>query len=49
MRFFDLMAVASTHLFLEHLWDTREAWEVSARVEGFRKDLPTLDRTRIPI
>jgi hypothetical protein len=47
--FFDLMGVASSHLFLEHLWDTQESWDVSARIEGLRKSLHVLPRSRIPM
>lgn len=47
--FFDLMGVADSHLFLQHLWDTEESWEVSARIEGLRKGMDVLPRSRIPI
>lgn len=47
--FFDADVVASSHLFLEHLWETNESWEVSARVEGIRKSLDVLPRSKIPI
>ena len=47
--FFQLDPVVSSHLFLEHLWDTTESWDVSARVEGIRKSLDIQPRSRIPI
>lgn len=47
--FFDLMGVTNSHLFLKHLWDTEESWDVSARIEGLRKGVDILPRSRIPI
>jgi len=47
--FFQLEPVAASHLFLDHLWDTNDSWEVSARVEGIRKTLDILPRSKIPI
>jgi len=47
--FFDLMGVTDSHLFLESLWETQESWDVSARVEGIRKTIDILPRSRIPI
>jgi hypothetical protein len=47
--FFNLNQVASSHLFLEHLWDTTSSWEISARVEGLRKALRIKSREVIPI
>jgi hypothetical protein len=46
---FDLDAVARTHLFLRELADTETMWDVAARIEGIRKDIAIRDRTAIPI
>jgi hypothetical protein len=46
---FDLDAVARTHLFLRELGDTESIWDVSARIEAARKALAVRDRTAIPI
>jgi hypothetical protein len=47
--FFELGAVARTHLFLERLRDTQTAWDVTLQVEAARHELAIRDRTRIPI
>ncbi len=47
--FFDLPAVAATHLFLPLLEGTKTAWEVSAIIEGFRNTAPTRPPSTIPI
>jgi hypothetical protein len=47
--FFSLPAVVATHLFLPSLEGTNTAWEVSAIVEGVRKNLTIQETTRIPI
>lgn len=46
---FDLRAVARTHLFLDDLRATTSIWEVSARVEAARKGIAIRERTAIPI
>jgi len=47
--FFDLPTVAKTHLFLDHLRDSDDIWQVNARIEAFRKSLSVRDRSAIPI
>ncbi|HUS33108.1 MAG TPA: DUF1152 domain-containing protein [Kofleriaceae bacterium] len=47
--FFDALAVARTHCFLDELRATDSIWEVAARIEAARKSLPIKDRTQIPI
>jgi hypothetical protein len=47
--FFDLAMVAQTHLFLDQLNDTEDIWQVSARIEAFRKSLSVRERSAIPI
>ena len=46
---FDLAAVARSHLFLDGLRDTQTIWDVQARVEAARKSLAIRSRTAIPI
>jgi hypothetical protein len=46
---FDLDAVARTHLFLRELAETETIWDVVARIEGIRKDIAIQARTAIPI
>ena len=46
---FDLAAVARTHLFLHELEATDSIWDVAARIEAVRKDVRIQDRTAIPI
>ncbi|MBS2031729.1 MAG: DUF1152 domain-containing protein [Deltaproteobacteria bacterium] len=45
--FFDLHAVADSHLFLAHLEGTQNIWDVTARIEALRKDVTVRDRTQI--
>ena len=47
--FFSLPVVAKTHLFLADLAGPDGIWDVSARIEGFRKTLRVRERTKIPI
>ena len=47
--FFDLDAVAESHLFLRNLLDTESIWDVSARIEAFRKEIVIRDPDNIPI
>lgn len=47
--FFDAAAVARTHLFLRDLAETDSIWEVSARIEGLRKQLAIKARSAIPL
>jgi hypothetical protein len=47
--FFSLHVVAKTHLFLDSLRETDSIWDVSARIEGARKELDVRRRTGIPI
>ena len=47
--FFDAAVVARTHLFLGDLADTDSIWEVSARIEGLRKQLAIKERSTIPL
>jgi len=46
---FDLAAVASSHLFLRSLRETDSIWDVQARIEGARKTIAIRARTAIPI
>jgi hypothetical protein len=47
--FFDALAVARTHRFLDELRATDSIWEVAARIEAIRKSLPIKDRESMPI
>jgi hypothetical protein len=47
--FFDLPLLARTHMFLDDLAATDSIWDVSARIEGIRKQLPIKPRTTIPL
>jgi hypothetical protein len=47
--FFDALAVARQHRFLDELRATDSIWEVAARIEAVRKSLPIKDRVQIPI
>lgn len=48
-RFLDAQAVARSHLFLEALRTTESIWDVTARIEAARKQLPIKERSAIPI
>jgi hypothetical protein len=47
--YFSLRMVAGTHLFLSALVDTRDIFEVTARIEGLRKHVAIQKREKIPI
>lgn len=47
--FFDAAVVAREHLFLDQLAATDSIWEVSARIEGLRKQLQIKERATIPL
>jgi len=47
--YFDLDAVAGSHLFLADLEGTVDIWELSARIEGIRKGLEIRERSSVPI
>jgi hypothetical protein len=47
--FFDALAVARTHCFLDELRATESIWDVGARIEAFRKARPGRDWQPMPI
>jgi hypothetical protein len=47
--YFSLHAVVESHLFLKHLLQTEEIWEVTLLVDGLRKGLEIRFRDSIPI
>ncbi|MBN2358937.1 MAG: DUF1152 domain-containing protein [Deltaproteobacteria bacterium] len=47
--FFDATVVAQSSMLVPHVRDTESIWDVSARIEGVRKDLAVRERSVIPI
>ena len=47
--YFDYSAIAQDHLFLQHLVDTDEIWQVTLLVEGLRKGIAVRARDPIPM
>ena len=47
--FFEVEALAGSHLFARHLEQTASIWEVTSIVRAFRKGLAVRERTAIPL
>jgi hypothetical protein len=47
--FFDVRAMAASHVFLQHLAATESVWDVTNVIRGCRKTLHVRPRTTIPI